>query len=95
MKPQHVQGVYNIADVRKNAKGQMVDAHGNATTNPAQAVPLDNYAHIVGNGTANNARSNAHTLDWEGNAWFAGSLTLGDVTLTAENLKKLLELINN
>lgn len=29
------------------------------------------YAHIVGNGNEEN-RSNAHTLDWSGNAWFAG-----------------------
>ena len=34
----------------------------------------DTYAHIVGNGTANNARSNAHTLDWSGNAWYAGTV---------------------
>ena len=31
------------------------------------------YAHIVGNGD-NITRSNAHTLDWDGNAWFAGSV---------------------
>ena len=32
------------------------------------------YAHIVGNGT-NNKKSNAHTLDWNGNAWYAGKLS--------------------
>ena len=32
------------------------------------------YAHIVGNGE-DGKKSNAHTLDWEGNAWFAGKLT--------------------
>lgn len=32
------------------------------------------YAHIVGNGTAITARSNAHTLDWSGNAWYAGTV---------------------
>lgn len=37
----------------------------------------DTYAHIVGNGTADDARSNAHTLDWSGNAWFAGKVTVG------------------
>ena len=39
----------------------------------------DKYAHIVGNGTgiADNQRSNAHTLDWEGNAWFAGKVFVG------------------
>ena len=35
------------------------------------------YAHIVGNGTTNMKRSNAHTLDWEGNAWYSGKLTVG------------------
>lgn len=34
----------------------------------------DKYAHIVGNGNSNN-KSNAHTLDWEGNAWYAGKLS--------------------
>ena len=33
------------------------------------------YAHIVGNGTADNARSNAHTLDWNGNGWYKGKLS--------------------
>lgn len=32
------------------------------------------YAHIVGNGTKETLRSNAHTLDWNGNAWYAGTV---------------------
>lgn len=32
------------------------------------------YAHIVGNGSGLDTRSNAHTLDWSGNAWFAGTI---------------------
>ena len=40
------------------------------------------YAHIVGNGTADNARSNAHTLDWSGNAWFAGDVYVGSTSGT-------------
>ena len=35
------------------------------------------YAHIVGNGTSESARSNAHTLDWNGNAWFKGRPQFG------------------
>lgn len=35
------------------------------------------YVEIVGNGTNNNNRSNARTLDWEGNAWFAGKVFIG------------------
>lgn len=33
------------------------------------------YAHIVGNGSDADTRSNAHTLDWKGNAWYAGKLS--------------------
>ena len=32
-----------------------------------------NYANIVGNGDRS-ARSNAYTLDWKGNAWYAGTV---------------------
>lgn len=37
------------------------------------------YLHIVGNGKLNDdysvaERSNAHTIDWDGNAWYAGSV---------------------
>ena len=34
------------------------------------------YANIVGNGDRS-ARSNAHTLDWSGNAWYAGKVSIG------------------
>ena len=33
------------------------------------------YAHIVGNGAGDAKRSNAHTLDWKGNGWYAGKLS--------------------
>ena len=35
------------------------------------------YSHIVGNGSSDTARSNAHTIDWNGNAWFSGQLRVG------------------
>ena len=41
------------------------------------------YAHIVGNGKNNNSRSNAHTLDWEGNAWYAGQVEANNVPYVA------------
>lgn len=47
------------------------------------------YAHIVGNGTSDNARSNAHTLDWDGNAWFQGNIYVGGTGQDDENAKKL------
>lgn len=38
----------------------------------------DKYAHIVGNGQGDGMlRSNAHTLDWDGVAWFAGDVRVG------------------
>lgn len=37
----------------------------------------ETYAHIVGNGTSDTARSNAHTVDWNGNGWFAGDVVVG------------------
>ena len=57
----HVQGMYNADRDYKDAK---------------------KYAHIVGNGhydeeTKTEVRSDAHTLDWEGNAWYSGKLTVG------------------
>ena len=36
-----------------------------------------NYAEIVGNGTESNARSNARTLDWDGNERLKGDLYIG------------------
>ena len=35
------------------------------------------YAHIVGNGSSITDRSNAHTVDWDGNAWYSGDVRVG------------------
>lgn len=43
------------------------------------------YAHIVGNGNSTK-RSNAHTIDWDGNAWFAGAIDVEDAATTRTNL---------
>ena len=37
-------------------------------------------AHIVGNGSSYSNKSNAHTLDWSGNAWFAGDIYTGSTS---------------
>lgn len=54
-------------------------------------IPLrDNlYAHIVGNGDSNTNRSNAHTLDWNGVAWYAGDVYTGGDSQTDTDAKKL------
>ena len=33
------------------------------------------YAHVVGNGTSDTSRSNAYTLDWQGNGTFSGTVS--------------------
>ena len=42
------------------------------------------YAHVVGNGT-HSTRSNAHTLDWNGNAWFAGNISLAGNSISLKD----------
>lgn len=58
------------------------------------------YAHIVGNGTSDTSRSNAHTLDWKGNAWYQGKvesasgvLKLGNTEVNESQLQALLALL--
>lgn len=51
------------------------------------------YAHIVGNGTNNTNRSNAHTLDWSGNAYFAGNIRASGLT-DGVNTKTMSQILN-
>lgn len=73
------------------ASGEASHAEGKGTdANSGQHVQgkynvedrLGNYAHIVGNGTNIDTKSNAHTLDWSGNAWFAGDIYVGSTSGT-------------
>lgn len=63
----HAEGYYT------RAAGKYQHAQGKWNVEDTE----DRYAHIVGNGTQESARSNAHTLDWDGNAWFAGNVRVG------------------
>ena len=53
-------------------------------------------AHIIGNGTLEQP-ANIHTVDWNGNAWYAGTLSLGTgndrVSLSAAELAALKALL--
>ena len=49
-------------------------------TNSSASSLRGTYVEIVGNGTSNNDRSNARTLDWNGNEVLAGSLTSQGLT---------------
>lgn len=72
----------NASGESAHAEGSETIANGNNQHVQGKYNVVDNenkYAHIVGNGTSNAARSNAHTLDWFGNAWFAGDIKIGGV----------------
>jgi hypothetical protein len=60
-----------------HAEGEGTIAQSNAqhTQGKYNIVDTENkYAHIVGNGDNHSSRSNAHTIDWDGNGWFAGGI---------------------
>lgn len=50
---------------------------------------LYKYAHILGNGASDTERSNAHTVDWDGNAWYAGDVYVGGTGQDDPNAKRL------
>lgn len=68
----HAEGNHTTASVL----GQHVQGEYNILDTEGSIYERGRYAHIVGNGTYE-ARSNAHTLDWDGNAWFAGDIYVG------------------
>lgn len=70
----HAEGGNTTANHRSQhvfGEYNIADGSTNLTSNKG------NYVEIVGNGTSDNARSNARTLDWDGNEILAGKLTVG------------------
>lgn len=82
----HAEGIYTIAS------GSNSHVQGKYNIKDTE----NKYAHIVGNGSYN-ARSNAHTVDWSGNAWYAGDIYTGGTSQDDTNAKKLAteEYVNN
>lgn len=78
----HAEGIKTVA----NGKAQHVQ--GRYSLKDTETDPKDKsypkYAHIVGNGTSK-AASNAHTLDWSGNAWYQGTVECDGIILTSPN----------
>lgn len=83
----HAEGEGTIASgTDSHAEGAKTIANGNYQHVQGKFNIEDNenkYAHIVGNGDST-ARSNGHTLDWDGNAWFKGNVSI-DGTPTNDN----------
>ena len=60
---------------KANSQSQVVlGEYNTASSPPINGTYRDAKLEIVGNGTADNARSNARTLDWNGNEWLAGQI---------------------
>ena len=74
----HAEGSGNIANgICCHVEGYKNTANGNNQHVQGMWSIADNnsaFCHIVGNGTDNDHRSNAHTIDWSGNAEFAGDV---------------------
>lgn len=69
----HTEGFYTTAQRRSQhvfGEYNVLDVTGSTTSDKGT------YVEIVGNGTSS-TRSNARTLDWSGNEWLAGKLTVG------------------
>lgn len=75
----HAEGTKTVAQrLSQHVQGRfnILDTEG-----PTSSA-LGKYAHIVGNGTSDDALSNAHTLDWKGNAWYAGNVYVNSTSGT-------------
>jgi hypothetical protein len=79
-------GVYSHAEGEGTAtthKSQHVfGRYNNVDSSTNSVYQYGNYVEIVGNGT-DDTRSNARTLDWNGNEWLAGTLTAKNIDGTS------------
>ena len=90
----HAEGTNTIA---KNESQHVFGAYNVEDPSSAAVSLRGTYVEIVGNGNIT-TRSNARTLDWAGNEWLAGNLslasgktlTIGSTTLTEHALQELL-----
>lgn len=78
----HAEGYITTASGEySHAEGRTTIAQGNNQHVQGKYNIADTTsAHIVGNGSDSSNRSNAHTLDWNGNAWFAGDIYTGSTS---------------
>jgi hypothetical protein len=95
----HVGGV-NCSPSNETWKRISYTIYKNGVPSSVGQTTISKYAEIIGNGESDNQRSNARTLDYDGNESLAGSLTLGlgtanEVTITAQQLTQLLALLSN
>ena len=82
----HAEGFYTTAEGGySHAEGLYTVASASSSHAQGKYNKIDTarkYLHIVGNGTSSQKRSNAHTLDLNGNAWFSGDVYIGSTSGT-------------
>lgn len=80
----HAEGLATtVSGAQSHAEGRYTIAAGGAQHVEGIANLEDaegKYIHIAGNGTFEN-RSNAYTLDWDGNGWYAGDMEVSAIIL--------------
>lgn len=93
----HAEGYYTKA----SGTGSHAEGQGTVASSQYQHVQgkfniedtQHKYAHIIGNGVkhtdGSGGSSNAHTVDWDGNAWYAGDVFVGGTGQDDVNAKKL------
>lgn len=91
----HVGGVNNAVSTATGKTVTVTRYDENGTVFSTSTRTLGKYAEVIGNGDSDQARSNARTLDWNGNEAIAGSLTLGlgtqgEITLSPAQLATVL-----
>ena len=89
----HAEGYYTTASGSfSHAEGYYTTASGDYQHAQGKyniVDSTDKYIHVVGNGTSSTKRSNAHTLDWDGNAWFQSNVYIGGAGQDDETAKVL------
>ena len=82
--------IYSFIEITSNESNTVAGSY-----ECIQSVISNDYAHVLGNGTDDENRSNAHTIDWNGNAWFQGDVYVGGASQSdaaAERLAKISEI---
>lgn len=70
----HAEGWHTIAETKAAHVSGMYNTHDPTFTT---VNDFGTYAEIVGNGADEQNRANARTLDWSGNEWVAGLVSVG------------------
>lgn len=88
----HAEGTYTKATHKSQ---HVFGAYNEEDQSSSGSGSRGTYIEIVGNGNANNNRSNARTLDWEGNEVLAGDLTINGTQSVGDGLSSLQTALTN